>query len=54
MVIKILRPTSYVLRPTSYVLRTGINNENSIINHATFVKLLKGEDVKVTHPTATI
>ena len=25
----------------------GINNNNSILNHATFVKLFKGEDVKI-------
>ena len=26
----------------------GINNDNSIVNHATFVKLFKGEDVKIS------
>ena len=26
----------------------GINNENSIVNQATFVKLFKGEDVKIS------
>ena len=26
----------------------GINNDNSIVNKATFIKLFKGEDVKIS------